>query len=223
MVPADSQQIPRARCYSGIIITPHTHAFMYRALTVYGRRFHTTSTNTRNKGRQVRQNPQQQQPHNPTACNPCRVSHTPWFSQKSAFARHYSRNHNCFLLLRVLRCFTSPRNPHTAYTRSAAGNHQQRWPGFPIRTPSDQRSIDNSPRPNAALHVLHRLKLPRHPPCALTTQHTQMNQKNKANKKRIKITRVHYTVLKHHNTTHNPPHTLFFLHLTLLRPTQQKT
>ena len=26
----------------------------------------------------------------------------------SAFARHYWRNHCCFLLLRVLRCFTSP-------------------------------------------------------------------------------------------------------------------
>ncbi|MGW4568770.1 sensor histidine kinase, partial [Streptomyces sp. NPDC004561] len=27
----------------------------------------------------------------------------------SGFARHYSRNHGCFLFLRVLRCFTSPR------------------------------------------------------------------------------------------------------------------
>ena len=30
----------------------------------------------------------------------------------SAFARHYLRNHNCFLFLRVLRCFSSPRSPH---------------------------------------------------------------------------------------------------------------
>ena len=29
----------------------------------------------------------------------------------SAFARHYWRNHYCFLLLRVLRCFSSPRSP----------------------------------------------------------------------------------------------------------------
>ena len=28
----------------------------------------------------------------------------------SAFARHYLRNHNCFLFLRVLRCFSSPRS-----------------------------------------------------------------------------------------------------------------
>ena len=29
----------------------------------------------------------------------------------SAFARHYLRNHFCFLLLGVLRCFSSPRSP----------------------------------------------------------------------------------------------------------------
>ena len=45
-------------------------------------------------------------------------------------------------------------------------------PGFPIRTSSDQRSIDNSPRLNAALHVLHRPSMPRHPPCALHNEHT---------------------------------------------------
>ena len=29
----------------------------------------------------------------------------------SDFARHYSRNHFCFLFLRVLRCFSSPGSP----------------------------------------------------------------------------------------------------------------
>ena len=45
MVPADSQQIPRARCYSG---TCHDRerVFIYRALTVYGRPSQATSTNT---------------------------------------------------------------------------------------------------------------------------------------------------------------------------------
>lgn len=42
-VPADSQQIPRAHCYSGTPRTrPHTH-FTYGTLTHSGRRFHTTS------------------------------------------------------------------------------------------------------------------------------------------------------------------------------------
>ena len=39
-------------------------------------------------------------------------------------------------------------------------------PGFPIRTPSDQRSVDNSPRTIAASHVLHQHDVPRHPLCA---------------------------------------------------------
>ena len=34
----------------------------------------------------------------------------------SAFARHYSRNHCCLLLLWVLRCFTSPRSLTPPYT-----------------------------------------------------------------------------------------------------------
>ena len=71
--------------------------------------------------------------------------------------------------------------------------------GFPIRTPSDQRSFDSSPRPIAAYHVLHRLKLPRHPPCALTT-HTKNTYKAKS---KNKDARVHYTVLKQHT-----PHTI---------------
>ena len=47
--------------------------------------------------------------------NPCRVSHDRGLAS-SDFARHYSRNHNCFLFLWVLRCFTSPRSLHTPYT-----------------------------------------------------------------------------------------------------------
>jgi hypothetical protein len=39
--------------------------------------------------------------------------------------------------------------------------------GFPIRKSSDQSSVDSSPRLIAASYVLHRLLVPRHPPCAL--------------------------------------------------------
>ena len=45
--------------------------------------------------------------------------------------------------------------------------------GFPIRTSSDPRSVDSSPRHIAASHVLHRLPVPRHPPCALKHLQTQ--------------------------------------------------
>ncbi len=50
----------------------------------------------------------------PRPCNPCRVSHRNGLAS-SDFARHYSRNHYCFLFLWVLRCFTSPRSLPTPY------------------------------------------------------------------------------------------------------------
>src|SRR3954452_2409625 len=107
----------------------------------------------------------------PQPRNPCQVSHATGLAS-SAFARHYSRNHYCFLFLRVLRCFTSPRYPpHPMY--SDTGNTTSLVLGFPIRTSSDQRSVDSSPRHNAASHVLHRPLMPRHPPCALKHLQTQ--------------------------------------------------
>ncbi len=40
--------------------------------------------------------------------------------------------------------------------------------GFPIRKSADHRLFSAYPRLIAAVHVLHRLLVPRHPPCALT-------------------------------------------------------
>src|SRR3954453_18011574 len=58
---------------------------------------------------------------------------------------------------------------------SGAGDTPCRVRGSPIRTSSDQRSVGSSPRLIAASYVLHRLLVPRHPPCALnnltTPQH----------------------------------------------------
>jgi hypothetical protein len=48
--------------------------------------------------------------------------------------------------------------------------------GFPIRTPSDQRLVGNSPTLFAATHVLHRLLAPRHPPHALSSLLTQISR-----------------------------------------------
>ena len=52
----------------------------------------------------------------------------------SPFARHYWGNHCCFLFLRVLRCFSSPRLPP-----ASAGWQSFRLPGCPIRKSADQR------------------------------------------------------------------------------------
>jgi hypothetical protein len=48
--------------------------------------------------------------------------------------------------------------------------------GSPIRKSSDQRSVDSSPRLIAASYVLHRLLVPRHPPCALNNLATQKHR-----------------------------------------------
>lgn len=56
-------------------------------------------------------------------------------------------------------------------------------PGFPIRTSSDHSTVDSSPRHIAASHVLHRLPVPRHPPCAL--KHLQ--HKKPKNEKKITL------------------------------------
>ena len=54
----------------------------------------------------------------------------------SPFARHYWGNHVCFLFLRVLRCFSSPRWPP-----NLIGCHPFRMTGCPIRKSADQRSF----------------------------------------------------------------------------------
>jgi hypothetical protein len=46
-------------------------------------------------------------------------------------------------------------------------------PGYPIRKPPDQSLVADSPRHIAGSHVLHRLLMPRHPPCALKNLNTQ--------------------------------------------------
>jgi hypothetical protein len=62
----------------------------------------------------------------------------------SEFARHYYRNHGCFLFLGVLRWFTSPRSLDTTMYSS---HHIQcsHWMGFPIRKSPDHRLLA-SPR-----------------------------------------------------------------------------
>ena len=79
--------------------------------------------------------------------------------------------------------------------------------GFPIRKSSDQSSVDSSPRHIAASHVLHRLSMPRHPPCALKHLHTHKNQRRNYTfqrtrdrcRQRIRLdARNHYPILKHH-------------------------
>src|SRR6478609_877312 len=57
---------------------------------------------------------------------------------------------------------------------SGMGDRTLLLPGFPIRKSSDQSSVGSSPRLIAAPYVLHRLLVPRHPPCALINLATKM-------------------------------------------------
>ena len=62
----------------------------------------------------------------------------------SDFARHYFRNHGCFLFLRVLRWFTSPGSLRTPMN-SECDDCCSQQSGFPIRTSPDHRMLA-SPR-----------------------------------------------------------------------------
>src|SRR5580765_3912261 len=60
---------------------------------------------------------------------------------------------------------------------SGRGDGQLRPPGFPIRKSPDQRLVADSPGLIAGSYVLHRLLMPRHPPCALhSLSHTPPTQ-----------------------------------------------
>ena len=111
----------------------------------------------------------------PPSCNACQLSHNQGLAS-SAFARHYSRNHYCFLFLWVLRCFTSPRSLQLPYTfRQRSPDITPEIQGFPIRKSMDQSSFTNSPWLIAGYNVLHRLLMPRHPPIALSSLSPNQN------------------------------------------------
>jgi hypothetical protein len=86
----------------------------------------------------------------------------------SDFARHYFRNRGFFIFLQVLRWFTSLGSLVPAYGFS--GPYMRfAHVGFPIRASPDITPVCGSPELIAACHALHRLILPRHPPCALSS------------------------------------------------------
>ena len=108
--------------------------------------------------------------------------------------------------------FHFPAYTPTQAMHSPAGNTTQLMLGFPIRTSSDQRLVGNSPRLNAASHVLHRPSMPRHPPYARNTkQHTTAashtrtttNCRHSTNNTTYRKTRCSRPLYSSH-TTHTP-------------------
>ena len=88
--------------------------------------------------------------------------------------------------------------------------------GSPIRKSSDQRSVDSSPRLIAASYVLHRLLVPRHPPCALNNLATQKHRTTSARKdtcraglqelQQSESKRCSRPLCSSQRTTRHPPH-----------------
>ena len=96
------------------------------------------------------------------------------------FARRYWGYHCCFLFLRVLGCFGSPRSPPLPgmTASSAAGLPHSDSPALPGMTASSAAGLPHSDSPGStvtctspgsfvAYHVLLRLREPGHPPRAL--------------------------------------------------------
>jgi hypothetical protein len=102
--------------------------FAYGTVTRYGRIFQdlplpTRFLTPRQHGSTGRTVPR------PRMRNACRLSHA-YGLASSPFAHHYSGNRGCFLFLRVLRCFTSPRyhQPPYAFRRRRRPMTAARFP-----------------------------------------------------------------------------------------------
>jgi hypothetical protein len=115
VVPPDSHGISRAPCYLGYIpganIVSSTGVLPTMPALSHRLRLRHWFLTPCQAGR-----PDWNVPR-PRLRNPCRVSHANGLAS-SGFARHYSRNHCCFLFLTVLRCFTSRRSLHTPYIQA---------------------------------------------------------------------------------------------------------
>ena len=173
MVLADSHRIPRAPCYSGTI--PDTHqpvppTGVSPTTPRLPRRFSYRPAHTP----PLRQKRNRTAPQ-PRTRNPCRVSH----AHGLTIIRFRSPLLTEYLLLRVLRCFTSPRNPPRPMN-SGEGDRAQPRPGPPIRKPSDHSPPAGSPRNIAGHHVLHRPLMPRHPPNAQKNKQQKPQQNKKS-------------------------------------------
>ena len=84
----------------------------------------------------------------------------------SRFARRYSGNRFFFLFLQVMRCFSSLRLPRIRYVFTHT-SYPIKGMGFPHSEISGSMLTYSSPEHIGVSPVLHRLLVPRHPPCAL--------------------------------------------------------
>ena len=147
MVPPCSHPVSRVRRYSGYRWLPRP--FAYRTLTFFGWPSHVIQLDLNN-----------------TVLCPNPECITTLGLASSAFARHYLRNLCWFLFLALLRCFSSGGSPHTPMY-SVYDDKTFLLPDCSIRKSTDITLTYSSPWLIAVSHVLLRLSVPRHSPCAL--------------------------------------------------------
>lgn len=164
VVLADSHKIPRASCYSGythkpaeritttgLPPSPVTHSSRVR---LYAR------TSTPRTGRSWTACPTT--PHTQPLPGITRTRFSP-----IRFRSPLLTESLLFSLPVGTEMFHFPTFPPTGLYIQPAVTHHNSMRGFPIRKSWYQRSVISSTRLIADSHVLHRLLLPRHPPCAL--------------------------------------------------------
>ena len=170
MVPPDSHGISRAPCYLGT--RSEVHAISSTGVPPSMPHFQSASTMTRIfdslSGRQSQLN-------GPT---------TPTTQRLPAITRNrFSLFRFRSPLLTESRLLSLPEGtemfhfpsfpPHALYIQARVTGHDPQL-GFPIRKSSDHSSVASSPRLIAGSYVLHRLLVPRHPPCALKNLTTKI-------------------------------------------------
>lgn len=125
--------------------------------------------------------------------------------------------------------FHFPAFPPTSLYIQLAVTHHEDEPGSPIRKSSDHSPVIGSPRLIADSHVLHRLLMPRHPPCALNNLHTI--KKNKNLKSTIKPTQSQFNansrrcsrpLYSSQTTTHNTTTTQKTISCIITMPGKQR-
>ena len=142
MVLPDSHRVSRVPWYLGVL--PRSPIpFAYRAFTFYGWPFQAirleTGFVTPSQGLQ----PPHARSHNPHDATPAGYIRAMGLGS-FPFARRYLGNHYCFLLLRVLRCFSSP-GALLIPISIGMGDPTLLGSGYPIRKSPDQ-SLFAAPR-----------------------------------------------------------------------------
>ena len=164
MVPPDSRRVPRVRRYLGCGLRAAA-GFAYGAVTLFRRRSHAVPLPVRFVTRPGVQAPRKRRSRDPHAATPCRL-HVRGF-RLSRFRSPLLAGSRLTSFPRGTEMFQFPRLPPAPYV-FGCGRRGIAPVGFSHSDIRGSEAVCASPRLFAACHVLLRLPMPRHPPCALS-------------------------------------------------------